>query len=342
MALQTVALLVLAQAYAGDIVRQQNRRSVALALLPKTAGAGKNVAWAAQGSGAVAEAYAEGADASNFASDSQSSAILPWSFYRSNFQVSTFAKSAARTSQTPEGNIELYARDILDGSAALADKLNKAIYIGASGQTPGQIVGFDEAIGLDNNTYATIDRSTSAFWRPYVIANSGTAQALSFAQIRKDLAAIMTAGGEKPNIAFVGPQTFVAVAALFDPQKQYQYITTFPGAGGAIELEGGTGMIKFDGCYFVEDKDATEGKIYYANTSAVHVEYLPIDDNSMGSADEGMDADMTDGMEAIPLGMRIKALAATGDSDKAMMFVYPQLVVRRPNMCGVRKDVAYT
>lgn len=342
MALQTVALLILAQNYAGDIVRQINRRAVALSLLAKLPGEGKNVAWAAEASGASAEAYAEGADASTFAADAQSSAIIPWSFYRSNFSVSGFAKAAARTSRTPEGNIELIARDMLNATAALSDKINKDLYVGLSGQTPGQIVGLDEAIGDDGNVYATIDRSTSAFWRPYVV-DPGAATALTFAQIRSDLAQIMKVGGVKPNIALVGPETLNAVAALFDPQKFYMYQTTkVLGAEGMIELEGGVGAIKFDGCYFVEDKDAPEGNIYYVNTDAVRVEYLPLDEPMMGGSDEMKDTQAYDGFEEIPLGMRIEALARTGDADKAMIKVYPQLVVQRPNQCGKRLNVDYT
>lgn len=343
MALQTIALLVLAQNYAGDIVRQINRRAVALAMLSKKPGEGKNVAWGAQGDGAIAEAFTSGDDASNFASDSQTSAILPWAAYRSNFHVGTLAKSAARTSRTPEGNIELYARDIVDGSAALASQLNAHLYTGQSGQTPGQIVGLDEAIGLANNTYATIDRSAggNAFFRPYVV-DPGSSTALSFAQIRTDLAEIYKKGGARPNIAFVGPTTFQAVAALFDPNKLFLVQSQGVDAMKAMAYDGGSGSLMFDGCLFVEDKDATEGKIYYVNTDAADVQYLPIDDAAMGANDESMDMDLTDMFDAIPLGMRVKALATASDSDKVMMFVYPQLRVRRPNQCGVRKNVKYS
>ncbi|HND55438.1 MAG TPA: phage major capsid protein, partial [Pirellulaceae bacterium] len=286
--------------------------------------------------------YAEGADASNFTVDSQAGAIVPWAFYRSNFSVSGFAKAASRTSRTPEGNIDLLARDLVDASAALADKVNKALFTGQSGQTPGQIVGLDEAIGLTNNTYATIDRSSgsNAFFRPYV-ADPGSSTALTFAQIRLDLASIMKNGGVKPNVALVGPETFNAVGALFDPQRFYMYQTMkVMGGAGEIELEGGVGAIKFDGCYFVEDKDATEGKIYYINTDTVDVNYLPLVD--LDGDDESQEAMMTDGVEAIPLGMRVEVLARTGDADKVMLKTYAQLRVRRPNQCGVRKNVAYT
>ena len=344
MALQTAALVILAQNYSGDIIRQVNRRATTLALLKKLNGEGKNVAWAAQGDGADAEAYAEGADAANFTVDSQSSAIVPWAFYRSNFSVTGFAKAASRTSRTPEGNIELLARDLIDASAALADKVNKALFTGASGQTPGQIVGLDEAIGLASNTYATIDRSSGSnvFFRPYV-ADPGSATTLTHAQIRSDLASIMKKGGVKPNVAIVGPETLNVVRGLFDPQLLYGMQTLkIMGGAGEVELEGGVTAIRYDGCYFVEDKDATEGKIYYINTDTVDVQYLPLDEPAMGGDDESQGAMMTDGFEAIPLGMRVEVLARTGDADKVMLKTYSQLRVRRPNQCGVRKNIAYT
>ena len=344
MALQTAALLVLAQNYAGDIVRQFNRRSATLAFLRKTPGEGKNCAFGAQGDGAEGEAYAEGADASNFAADSQSGAILPWAQYRSNFSVSGLAKATARSSRTPEGNIELIARDIVDASAALASKINVAIFTGVSGASPGQIVGLAEAIGSTSNTYATIDRSSgaNAFFRPYVV-DPGSATALTFAQIRLDLTSIMKKGGVKPNLAIVGPETLNAIGALYDPQKQYVYqAMKVMGGDGMIELDGGTGAIKFDGCAFVEDKDCPEGNIYYLNTDVVELQYLPLDEPAMGGSDEMVDADITDGVDQIPLGIRIEALARSGDADKVMVKVYPQLVVKRPNMCGTRKHVAYS
>ena len=150
----------------------------------------------------------------------------------------------------------------------------------------------------------------------------------------------MKNGGVKPNVALVGPETFNAVGALFDPAKFYMYQTMKVMSGaGEIELEGGVGAIKFDGCYFVEDKDATEGKIYYINTDTVDVNYLPLVD--IDGDDESQEAMMTDGVEAIPLGMRVEVLARTGDADKVMLKTYAQLRVRRPNQCGVRKNVAY-
>jgi hypothetical protein len=42
----------------------------------------------------------------------------------------------------------------------------------------------------------------------------------------------------------------------------------------------------------------------------------------------------------VPLGFMVEKLAKAGDSDKYMLTFNGQLVVRRPNACGRRKNVA--
>src|SRR5262249_51569454 len=83
---------------------------------------------------------------------------------------------------------------------------------------------------------------------------STPAVALSFAQIRADLAAIKVASGYKPDIAIVSPNVWNKLAALFDPQKFYVVQTNVaPTASGLVTLDGGVNALKFDGCTFVED-----------------------------------------------------------------------------------------
>ncbi|MDI3282122.1 phage major capsid protein [Polyangium sp. 15x6] len=335
---QTLALLILAQNFKGDIVRQINRRSVLLSTLRAVPGEGKNVAWAAEKSGALAESFAEGADASNFGSDGQDQAILTWGQYRSNFHVSGLAQAASRTSRTPAGNIDLWRRNMMNGVMALADLMNQELY---SGNAANKFVGLGQAIGLTNNTYATIDRTVSGneYWQPYV-ADPGSATALTFDQIRTDLATIYTNSGSRPDVAFCSPFVLNKLGSLFDPQKFYMYSTDrVVTAKGQVQLEGGVGAIKFDGCVFIEDKDATESTIFYVNSEFVEIEYLPLAAPVLGMNDEVMDMGMSDGFEDIPLGLRMEMLAKTGDSDKAQMKTYVQLAVRRPNACGVRKNV---
>ena len=339
--LQTLALIVLAQNYKGNVVRQANRQAVALKMLPVEIGEGKNAAWVAESTGAIAESFSEGADAANFGSDAQDQALLPWAQYRSNFHVSGLAKATSLSSRTPIGNVELWARNMENAAKALGSKLNQELYTGAG--TTGLIAGFDVAIGDDANIYAGIDRGAKSFWRPSLFNAGGPDAALTFAQIRSDMQAIYIASGERPDVAFVHPNVLAKLAALFDPQKQYvfQTVREVSTAAGKFELEGGIGGIRFDGCVFVEDKDATDGKIYYVNTNYAKLQILPFDLAAVpGMTDEIMELVGNDGLGPLPFGFQLEMLAKSGDSDKAMMKSYMQLAVSRPNACGVRFHIA--
>lgn len=340
MAVQTSSLIVVAQNYRDDIVRNINRTAVALKLFPVTAGEGPNIAWVAEGSGMAAEAFAEGADAVNFASDSQTPCTIPWARYRGLFSVTGTALAVAANSRTPVGNIQLWARNMINASMAVAKLIDTDFYIGTG--AGGTLVGLDAAIGSTTNTYATVDRSLAgnAFFRPYVVDSAGAG--ISFAQIRTDLAAIKVQSGYKPDVALVSPATYNKIAALYDPQKFYVYQVVdkvFLSGRDAVLLEGGTGALTFDGCYFVEDAFAPDNTIYYLNSAWVKLEYLPANMSNLGG-DETAEMGMEDGlMDSVPLGMEFEVLAKTGDAEKAQMKLYPQLAIERPNAMGRRNNI---
>lgn len=341
--LQTAALITLAQNYAGDVVRQLNRTSMALRVLPIVTGEGKNVAWAAASSGAVTEVYAEGADAANFGSDAQAPATLNWAQYRSNFHVSGLARAAARTSMTPAGNLALWARNIVDASAALASKINLHVYSGNGAASPKEITGLDAAIGSTSNTYATIDRGTSSYWQPY-LANPGVATAVTLAQLRTDISTIYANSGEFPDVALCSPGVFDAIGALFDSNRQYQQpVLVANTARGQVKLDGGYAGLAIDGTVFLRDKDATlesggaSGRIYYLNTNYVRLVVLPqADDPSLGP---DMMLTANDGFGSVPLMFNYDLLAKSGDSAKAQVKLYTELQVKKPVACGMRRFV---
>ena len=333
---QTLALLVLEQVYRGDLVAQINRRSALLRLLKIVEGAGQNVAWAGRGDGQLAENYAEGADASNFGSDEQDPAILQWGHYRSNFHVTGTARRTAATSTTPNAVRNLIGLNFLSASEKLVSLINQSLYTGAG--TGTTIAGLDVAVADDTNTYATIDRSSKSFWRPYVI-DPGALTALSVAQIRKDIGAIYDQCGENPDIAVCSTAVFNTVAGLYDNTRRYvQDVVT---ARGAVRLDAGYQAIEVDGCYFVKDKDATANRIYYLNSRHVTIEYLPLDVGLMSALMEmGTTMEANDGYGNFPLGIWVEKLAKNGDSDRYQCLTQLQLKVARPNACGARLNVA--
>lgn len=335
---QTLALLTLAQEYRGGIVRQINRRTTLLRTLPIVRGEGKNVSVVPESSGANAENYSDGADQSNYGSDAQAAGTLAWGLYRGAFRVTKLAQDGAATSRTPAGNQRLLARNLVNGSAALADLIEDDLFNGAG--TGTLIAGLDVAIGDDTNVYAGIDRSTSAYWQPYV-EDPGSATALTFAQIRTDLGAIYDQCGEVPNMATCSTAVFNTLAGLFDTNRRWVTEVDMPGRG-VVKLNSGE-AIDFEGCMFFRSSKATANQIYYLNTDYVRVETLP-DARllAMESAlqEMGMSVTPNDGFGDVPLDMFYEKLAKTGASSKGVVYSTCQLVVDKPNACGVRKNVA--
>jgi len=333
----SLSLITLAQEYRGDTVRQINRMTMLLKLLPIVPGEGKNIAWAPEADGQLAENYSEGADASNFAGDAQDSAVLNWALYRANIHVTKLAMDTARTSGTPLGNRMLWARQVVNGSAKLASVINKDCFSGAG--TGTLIFGLDGAIGNAGNTYAGINRASggNAYFRPTVSdPGSPTAPAtFGFAGIRDDIRQIYEACGMNPDIACSKPAIFNELGGLFDnTRRQIDEVQT---ARGAIRLSFGFQALEVDGTLFVKDKDSTAATIYYMNTDHVELQYLP-SANMSGLPEYEVEAD--DGFGAVPLGFDYEMLAKTGASEKAEIVSTLQMKVDRPNSCGVRLNVA--
>lgn len=333
---QTALLIVTAQEYAGNIIRQINRQSQLFKSLLIVRGAGKNVAWSAESSGQLAETHADGADAANFGSDAQTAATLNWALLRSPFRVTDLAQDVAGSSMTPEDVVELWSRNVVNSSGTLASLINTQLFSGNGAASPKEITGLDSAIGSISNTYATIDRSSAAYWRPYVI-DPGSANQLTLAQIRKDRTAIYTQSGYWPDLALCSPNVFNELGNLFDDNRRYvQQIET---ARGTVQLNAGFDALMVGGTAFLQDKDATANQIYYLNSNFVELQVLPTANSPSLTEAPNAIVQANDGFGTIPLGFRYKKLATTGSSEKAQVGVTIELAVKRPNACGIRKNV---
>lgn len=326
---QTLALITLAQEYRGDVVRQINRRTVLLKLLPIVRGGGSNVAWVAESSGALVENYTDGATASNFGSDAQAAAVLQWALYRANFHVTKLALDTAGSASSPGGNRALWARNQVNAMAALAAEVESELFNGLG--TGTLITGLDLAIGDTTNTYATIVRGSAAYWQPYVV-DPGVLTTVTLPLIRKDLGAIYDQCGETPDVAVAPTSVFNAIASQFDANRRWTQVNT---ARGTVMLDAGYEGIQVDNCMFVKSKDATANQIYYINTNYVDIVTLPDSSVPLDIQDA---VGATDGFGSIPLDMSFHALAEVGPAKRAEILAQCQLRVRKPNACGVRKN----
>lgn len=332
----TLSLLTLAQQYRGDIVATVNRTTALLKMIPIKAGEGKNIAWVPEFDGALAENYADGADAANFGSDAQTSAVLSWGLYRGGIHVTNLALDASASSSTPLGNKQRWAESIVQSCGKLASLVNGKCYTGPG--TGTEMSGLDVALA-DDNTYAGIDRtdSANAKFRATVV-DPGVSTAPTLALLRDDIRQVYEACGENPDMAGCAPAVFNKVGGLFDATRRNVVSTST--ARGRIELDGGFYVIELDGTMFFKDKDATANKIYYLNSNYVHVEYLPSAEQRMLMAAGVAMVQADDGFGPVPLGFKFEKLAKTGASEKGSVYFTGNIVVKRPNACGVRKNVS--
>ncbi len=348
MAAQTIALTVLAQEYAHELIPTVNRTCIALRVLPMRVGGGKNCSWVIKGSGATAAVMAEGASAGTPAQDAQLPAVLNWAYYKADGGATGPAQAAAATAGSPKGNANILAMNVVDSVAQMASEINQDVYSGDPTASPVEIGGLDYAIMSVTNTYATVNRTSEAAARP-TIFNPGVATPITHAMLRKDVSDIKVACGMAPDLALCHPDVFNEIASTFDATRRYNQTTEMTNARGQIKLDASVNAVTISGCTYIEDKDATResgntsGRIYYLNSNFVEFELLPPKEiagllASMGIV-PGMLLRANDGFGEIPLLAAVVAMAKTGDADTFMAKSYLQLKVKSPKHCGVRRFV---
>jgi hypothetical protein len=332
-AVTTLSLVTLATEYRGDVVRQINRRTGLLKMLRIVPGGGPNIAWAPEGDGALAETYAEGADAVNFGRDVQDSAVLNWAFYRSAFHVTKHAMDSAATSSSPVGNRQLWARNLVNSAGKLASYINQEAFAGPG--TGTRMGGLATAI-LDSNDYAGIDPGSETYWKSTVV-DPGTDTDPTFALLRDDLRLAYEASGMTPDQAVTTPAVFNKIGALFDAtRRQFESVN---GGRGPVKLEFGFQALEVDGTVFFKDKDCTAKTIYYMNSDYIEIQYLPSAEQNMLLEAMGADVTPDDGFGSVPLGFSFEMLAKTGPASKAEVLWTGQLKVSRRNTHAVRAHV---
>lgn len=328
---QTSALIILAQKYQDEIVKQINRKATTLSLLTHEPGDSSDIRWVTEADGALAAAHAEGSAVADYGSDAQAPAVLNYGMYESPFNVSDEALSRAVANGNPAGNVYLWARNIINSSAKLASELNGDLF---GGTVSNGLVGFDTAIGDTSNIYATINRASASYWRPTVSGASKTK--LTIQQVRGDIASIYVASGERPNLMVCHPSVFSRLEQVFDTSRRFTTNVSAPGDAFLGELN--RPFIMIDGCMAVEDKDGyvstDTGNIYYLNTNYVKVRTIPYVATGMGFFQAPVD------VPELKFNFDYKMLPAAAHAQKAMVRVQAQLQVEKPNACGMRKFVS--
>ena len=330
----------LSEAFEAQIVRQINRKSVLLSVLPIIMGEGKRCAWDVEEAGATAATYAEAADVASgdYGVDQELPATLDWGLYRAPFQITGLADSAAYTSPRPEGLRNYWQEKLFGSVSKLGDVINKGLYTGTGANS---ILGLHATAGalLDTGVYAGIDRSTATFWQGNVLANGGTPRAISFDLMRQAVRATYVQSGEEPDVIVTDPIQWDKFALLFEANRRYP-INTITTMAGEIKLSAGHRALDFDGIPVLRDKDHPAGKMSFLNTAYQQVKFLPTRPEQDVQGPNGNFVVHDDKGQTSGLPARIEFLGKTGDTTKAFTKVYVQLVTKRPNATALLDDLS--
>ena len=344
--MSTVAMAQIADAlttlFEDQITSQINRATVLLQVLPVGPGTtGKNITWAARFGTAVGGARAEGLAVATLNNDDKVPATLEFGTYDDAFGVTGKAMAAARAARNPEELANLFVDELGDCVERLAKGIALDLYTG-SGATD-HIMGLITTGGGIMNTgqYAGIDRSSKTQWQGTVMSNGGVGRALTFDLMREMRRRIYNASGLKPDLIVTTPELHEKYGKLFGQQRRY--IQEIRLRGQTITLDGGYQMLEFDGIPVLEDVDCSSGHMLFLNTRYVRVLQLPdqVDNVNQSMAMTGLAGTPEEqlGAPSAKLTARINPLGRDGDTYKFQLICYPQLQVRRPNSCGVIKDL---
>ncbi|MCP3669597.1 MAG: phage major capsid protein [Gammaproteobacteria bacterium] len=328
-------LSVLASKFESRVANQIQRSAVLPQLLEVKPGKGKNLQWVAKLGTATGAIIADGADVTVFNSDDKKPAILQYAEYHDAFAVTGRALSGAKASGNPEELATLFLEELGDSVERLAKIISQDMWTG-DGDSDTLHGLLDDAGGVSaSGVYASIDRAIDPQWASNEI-DAETTVALSFSLMRQMRSAIYTASGLKPDLIVCSPDVHEQYGNLF--QSERRYLSQVRLRGGEITLDGGYGILEFDGIPVVEDPDCPANTMVFLNTRHVYTSQMGDSVSMINRALSMTGLKGTEeeqfGVGGIPLTAKIQPLAITGHAYKFALYCMLQICVKRPNACG--------
>jgi hypothetical protein len=340
----TLAAAAMSLVYENNLARQINRAAPTLQVLSKIPLRGqKAVDWevvTGTANYAATAPIAAGADVTNFNRDTVTPAHLPMTTYHEGFAYDGLGEAIAQCSGSPSelANLRIYEMDNAAERLGSAMGLHLWTGTGANDQVMGLIDPTSGAL-LDTGTYATIDKgSVTQFQGNVINAATFNGGALTPDLLRAGITKIFKTarGSKRPTLGVFSAEAFDRYAAIFDPQRRYQFMTELNVGGRQIKLDAGVDVMEFSGIPFIRDisiPETTVGTLALLNTNEVFVRYLP-----MPTAAElmgGVNITVTQDGQAQSMGTgltgKLMELARTGDRRKFAIYVYWQVQCRAPN-----------
>ena len=343
---RTAALAAAAMSlvYENNIARQINRAAPTLQILNKVSLVGqKAVDWeisTGAANYAATAPLAAGADVTSFNIDTHTAAHLPITTYHEGFAFDGLGEAIARCSGSPSelANMRIYEMDTASERLGSAMGLHLWTGTGASNQVMGLIDPTSGAL-LDTGTYATIDKAAVTQFQGNVIsATTFNGGALTPALLRKGLTKVFKTarGSKRPTLGVFSAEAFDKYAAIFDPQRRYEFMTELSVGGRKIVLDAGVDVMTFGGIPFIRDisiPETTTGTLAMLNTNEVLIRYLPqpTSDELLNGVNITVTEDGTVQSKGIGLTGKLIELARNGDRRRFAIYVYWQVQCRTPN-----------
>lgn len=334
----------LGQTFARNLIRAWNRQSVFLQNTPIVArnepGAGKNVSWDVEFSGAKASSFEEGSDVgpTEYSYDPTVPALLPWGQYRSAFHLSHLEINAVSANMgNPAALDNLFEERFLGALTTITSRMNKDAISGTGTSPEGPtIVGILEALKA-TGTYAGISKATYPEWAGNVLGNGGTAQPLTLDLLSRAEQLGFVASGQSPELLMTTPTLLSRYESLFTPYQR----TINDGGGPTRTFHGSAERLAWRGLDVIRDKDMAAGRLVMVRPSGLELRVLPWAPMPDNAPRDLRDLLSSDGEAARPLGalVRVYPLAKTGSAVRFAAEIYCQLKVARVNEHVVLQDL---
>jgi hypothetical protein len=328
-------------------------------------GAGKNVAFDVEFTGATAQTVAEGSDVASteYNQDVDEPAFFPWATYRTSFQVTEVEVDAARRSLgTPEALMDIFGARILSAGAILASQIENDALNGTGVDASGNptIIGIYGGAIAASGAYGGINPATWTEWGGNVLANGGVSRALTPDLVEQADANIFLGSSMPWDLCMTSAGVTRKWASVFTQgagsnigQQAFQIPLVRNNDNTAYDLGRPTGPqgqqqgLFLKGSPVIRNRLNPIGKLAMLNTAHIKMKYLP---RALRQADidfmkmMGLQGQSGSGagaiVQATGMPMRVSVLAKTGDSYKISCRITCQMAITRRNAQAILADIS--
>lgn len=315
-----------------EITRVPNRTSVLLDRIAKANNYQTQLKWRVNVGGAAVAGRATTADvgATN-AADTLKSCILPIGDRVLGHTFSVLTTEIAEAKSAGEGAIkDLFLEHIYSAYSVIMPALNALLYSGVGSTASHGVFGLDQVV--DATAYAGIVKATYPEWSGALLANGGTARALSRGLFDGLDVAFSRAGVDYDTIVTT-PEVIKKYGQLFAADRAM----TVAGPNGVADI-GFSGYL-YNGKPLLMDPQCPTGAMYFFNSSNVQLRTFATEGTVK---DDGGNVRGVQVRNSNTLGLNFSISQLFGRNPDKFEFeigIKPQLMVRNPRAVGIVRDI---